>query len=59
MVKSTRCSYGGPGFSFQYLHGDSQMSTAPVPKDPTPSSNLLRHQVCTKYNNIYTCKQDR
>lgn len=38
VVESTFCSYRGPTFRSQQLHGDSQSSVTPVLGDPTPSS---------------------
>jgi hypothetical protein len=46
VTKSTCCSCRGPGFDSQQPYGDSQLSRTAVPTgDPTPSSDLLQHQV--------------
>ena len=33
-VKNTGCFFKGLGFDFQHLHGGSQLSVSPVPRDP-------------------------
>ncbi|CAH6942478.1 Sorcs1 [Phodopus roborovskii] len=43
-VKNIGCSCRGPGFNSQHQQGGSQASVTPVPRDPTPSSDLQGHQ---------------
>jgi hypothetical protein len=45
IVKSPGCSFRGPGFDSQLLHGRSHQSVTPVPEDLAPSSGLYEH--CT------------
>ena len=42
-VKSTCCSYRGPGFISQCSRGDSKSSAAPVPGDPTDKHVMHRY----------------
>jgi hypothetical protein len=43
-VKSTQCSYGGPGFGYQYPHDDSQPSVCNSSwGNLRSSSDLLGH----------------
>jgi hypothetical protein len=49
LVKSTWCSFRGPSFHFQHLHGGLQPLVTPVPGDLTPSCILCRHQAFTWY----------
>ena len=46
-VKSTYCSFKGPRFGCQHLHGRSQPSVTLVLGDTIPSSHLQRHRVPT------------
>lgn len=47
MVKSSNCSFRGFRFDFLALHGDSQLSIAPVSGNIKPSFGFHGHQVCT------------
>ena len=59
-VRSICCSYRGPRFSFQHLHGDSQPSATPILGDPIPSDGSCA--VCPQtpgmhLMNIYAYRQ--
>lgn len=59
MVKSTDCSFRGPEFNSQHLHGGSQPSVSPGPEDLMSSSGLYGHCMHTVYihtrgQNTYT-----
>lgn len=43
-VKSTHYPHTGLGFDSHHPHGGSRLSVTLVPEDPTPSSDLHRHQ---------------
>lgn len=55
-TKSTNCSFRGPGFSSQLLHGGSQLFITPVPGDPWQNTsaqkikNFLKKEYDTLYN---------
>lgn len=56
LVKSIAGSSRGLGFSFHHPHVGSQLLVAPIPGDPTPSSDLCGH--CTHVVHRHTRKQN-
>lgn len=56
VVKSTGCSFRGPGFSSQPTHVGSQLSAAPIPGYAMSSSGHCRHKAHRGYTDIYTSK---
>lgn len=50
--KSTYCSCRKPEFNSQPSHGGSELPTTPVPRNPMPSTELHRQQVCTLWTDI-------
>lgn len=55
MVKNT-CSYRELAFHFQHPHNGSQLSIAPVPEDPTPSSDFCAYLACPECTDIHSRK---
>lgn len=53
VIKSIVCSFGGPRFDSQHLHGDSQLCVTPVPRNLTP----LPLSAGTRHAHIHTCRQ--
>lgn len=56
---NTHCFSKGPVLNSQHLHGASQLPTAPLPGDLTPSSSLCGHQAHTDMHsgkNTHTIK---
>lgn len=53
VIKSNDCSSRGRGFKSQQPHGSSQLSTMPVPGNPTSSSGL-RTRTCMVHR--HTCR---
>ena len=47
------CLFRGPEFNPKLPNGVSQPSMTPVPEDPMPSSDVLRHQPHRWYTVIY------
>lgn len=53
VVKSTGRSSKGSGVDSQNIHGGSQLSVTPFPKDLMPSSS---NQICMRYTGIHEGK---
>jgi hypothetical protein len=55
-VKSTGCSFRGPTFNSQHLHGSLQMSVTPVPGNSMLSSGLCGYQYAWWCTDIHAGK---
>lgn len=57
--QNTCCTCGGPKFSSQHPHGNSEMPVIPNPMDPSPSSSFHGYWACTRYTRIPEDTRDK